>query len=331
MPRVAGTDPGTSSLDLLVLRDGTVEDQHRFPAEVLNADPAAPVRWLCERGPFDLVAGPSGYGLPLKRARDCTDHDLALLSLVRPNERGGERQGVRGFVALVRAFCESSLPVVFLPGVIHLPTVPEHRKYNRIDLGTADKLCVAALAAAHDPTATAVVVELGSAFTACLVLSGGRIVDGLGGTSGPVGWGGGGTWDGELAYLLSPLAKRDLFVGGAGPLGDAGRRWFRESLVKAVAGLRAVTPSGRVVLSGRLLETEPMLASGVEADLRVFGDVTRLPSLSGAWVKHAAQGAALIADGLAGGRHAPLVERLWLREAGGTVLDWVRHPRSIVV
>jgi predicted butyrate kinase (DUF1464 family) len=327
MPRVAGADPGTSSLDLLVLRDGAVEDQVRFPADALAADTSAPIRWLHEHGPFDLVAGPSGYGLPLKHARDCTDRDLALLSLVRPDERGGERQGVRGFVALVRALCESALPVVFLPGVIHLPTVPEHRKYNRIDLGTADKLCVAALAAAHNPNGTAVVVELGSAFTACLVLSEGQIVDGLGGTSGPVGWGSGGAWDGELAYLLGPLTKRDLFAGGAGSLGAAGRRWFRESLVKAVAGLRAATPFGRVILSGRLLETEPELAAAVEADLRAFGDVTRLPSLSGAWVKHAAQGAALIADGLAGGRSAPLVERLRLREACGTVLDWVRHPR----
>jgi predicted butyrate kinase (DUF1464 family) len=38
----------------------------------------------------------------------------------------------------------------------------------------------------------------------------------------------------------------------------------------------------------------------------------------------AAQGAALLADGLAGGRYAPLVERLRLREAGGTALDHLR-------
>jgi predicted butyrate kinase (DUF1464 family) len=40
--------------------------------------------------------------------------------------------------------------------------------------------------------------------------------------------------------------------------------------------------------------------------------------------KTAAQGAALLADGLAGGRYAPLVERLRLREAGGTVFDHLR-------
>ena len=324
--RVAGTDPGTSSLDLLVLDDGAVRDQVRFAPDDLRADPEAPVRWLAERGPFDLVAGPSGYGLPLRRAADCTDRDLALLSLVRPDDRG--RAGVLGFAAVVRAFRASALPVVFLPGVIHLPTVPAHRKINRIDLGTPDKLGVAALALAQGLEGC--VVELGTAFTSCLVLDGGRVVDGLGGSSGPCGWASPGAWDGEAAYLLSPLAKRDLFAGGAGAVTDpaAGQPWFRESLVKAVAGLSAVTPFDRIVLSGRLLEAEPALAKTAVQDLARLGRVELLASLPGAWVKHAAQGSAVLADGLAGGRHAALVERLALREASGTVLDWLRHPRA---
>src|SRR5579883_1674376 len=122
MPRVAGCDPGTSSLDVLILDDGTVADQVRFEPDQLRADPAAPVAWLRDRGPFDLIAGPSGYGLPLVRAADCTDTQLALMSLVRPDERRSAK-GVGGFSAVARAFRDSGLPVVFLPGVIHLPTV----------------------------------------------------------------------------------------------------------------------------------------------------------------------------------------------------------------
>ncbi len=332
--RVAGCDPGTSSLDLLILEDGAVADQHRYSPQELHADAAAPVRWLTERGPFALIAGPSGYGLPLDPAQDCTEHECALMTLTRPDERGRDGQGVSGFSALLNALCKSELPVVFLPGVIHLPTVPEHRKINRIDLGTPDKLCVAALALATraaDPAAyRACVVELGSAFTACVVLDGGRVVDGLGGTSGPCGWGSGGAWDGELAYLLSPLGKRDLFTDGAASVPDAatGRRMFVESLLKAVAGLRVITPFDEVVLSGRLPESEPALAYQVAAALGELCDVVKLDSLTGAWVKHAAQGAAVLADGLAGGRYAAIVERLRLREASGTVLDWLCHPRA---
>jgi predicted butyrate kinase (DUF1464 family) len=40
-----------------------------------------------------------------------------------------------------------------------------------------------------------------------------------------------------------------------------------------------------------------------------------------ATAKQGAQGAALIADGLAGGAQRPLVDRLRIREARGTVLD----------
>src|SRR6188768_654876 len=169
MPRVAGCDPGTSSLDVLAVEDGRVLAQVRIEPGELRADPTLPVQWLRERGPFDLIAGPSGYGLPLVRAADCTDAQLNLMSLVRPDER--DAKGVGGFSTMVRALRDSGLPVVFLPGVIHMPTVPAHRKLNKVDMGTADKLCVAALALAqHDRDEPAAVVELGGAFTAVLVL-----------------------------------------------------------------------------------------------------------------------------------------------------------------
>ena len=87
-------------------------------------------------------------------------------------------RGVTGFSSLLRTLAASPCPFVFLPGVIHLPTVPAHRKINRIDLGTADKVCVAALALAQRLRARGLplagyhgcLVELGSAFTACVVL-----------------------------------------------------------------------------------------------------------------------------------------------------------------
>jgi predicted butyrate kinase (DUF1464 family) len=340
--RVAGADPGTSSLDLLILEDGVVGEQCRFSPEQLQSDPSLPVQWLKDRGPFDLIAGPSGYGLPLVRAADCSERDRALMTLVRPDERGPDdarRQGVLGFSSLVRQFIASDLPVIFLPGVIHLPTVPAHRKFNRIDLGTADKLCVAALALVQRTRKLEIdysayhgcIVELGSAFTACLVVNGGQIVDGLGGTSGPPGWRGGGAWDGELAYLLSPLKKRDLFAGGIASAPDAqlGQRVFREALVKAVVGLRATSRMDEIVFSGRLLELQPELSEELSNDFSLLGRVAKLESLPNAWVKHAAQGAAILANGLADGRYAPLVDQLRLKAASGTVLDWICHLRPI--
>jgi predicted butyrate kinase (DUF1464 family) len=343
--RVAGCDPGTSSLDILILEDGIVKDQVRFNPDKLQADQRAPVQWLQERGPYNLIAGPSGYGLPLIKSADCTERDLALMSLMRPNDHG-HPQGVLGFSRLVRALWNSGLPVMFLPAVIHMPSVPVHRKLNRIDMGTADKLCVAALALERYAVAAKAsmgqtqeeiladnnfcVVELGSNFTACVVVRDGQIVDGLGGTCGPVGWRSVGAWDGEVAYLFSPLCKRDLFAGGVGPLDDPaiGRLRFRESLLHAVAGLHAVSNFQHVIISGRLWEMQPELAAELQQDLSVYWNVYLLSSLPNAWVKHAAQGAALLADGLVGGQQASLIDTLRLREAHGTVLDWLRHPRA---
>lgn len=327
--RVAGCDPGTSSLDLLILDAGQMGPQVRFLPEQLQADPTLPVCWLRDQGPLNLIAGPSGYGLPLVAARDCTPRDLDLMALVRPDERGSA-QGVSAFSSVLRELVGSGLPVVFLPGVIHLDAVPPHRKVNTIDLGTPDKVCVAALALALEPARGDVcVVELGSAFTACLVLQDGRIVAGVGGTAGPLGGTSGGAWDGEVAYLRGRVSKRDLFRGGLADLpSEMGSLALRESVLRTVAGLAAVHHFPRIVLSGRLLETQPMLVEHLAADLAAIAPVERLGTLAGAWVKHAAQGAAILADGLAGGTCAPVVDRLGVRSCRGTVLDHLTPSRA---
>jgi predicted butyrate kinase (DUF1464 family) len=92
-----------------------------------------------------------------------------------------------------------------------------------------------------------------------------------------------------------------------------------------------VTKFAEIVLSGRLLECEPEMTEQVAMDLNLIARVVTLEPLPGAWVKHAAQGAALLADGLAGGRYAPLVDHLQLKAASGSVLDWLHHPHRVTL
>jgi len=113
------------------------------PAAV-GADPGILVTALAEHGPFELVYGPAGYGLPLVDASQVGERELELIVLVREDEPPGP-MGVGGMRAIVRALIEAGLPLVFGPGAIHLPTIPAYRKWNRIDLGTADKVASAAL------------------------------------------------------------------------------------------------------------------------------------------------------------------------------------------
>lgn len=335
MVRVVGCDPGTSSLDLLLLVDGWVEDQARFTPEDMRSDPDAMIRTLRRWDPLDLIAGPSGYGLPLVQAKHLKESDLDLMSHVRPDERGVSA-GVVGFRGWVRAIVESGLPAVFLPGGIHLSSIPAHRKRNTIDLGTADKVAVVALALRVESQATGnslsasrfAVVEVGSAFTAVLVVAGGQLVDAAAGTRGPIGMMSGGCWDGEVAYALSPISKADLFRGGVADLGEHGPAAFQESLRKHVAGLCAVTQFDKIYVSGAGLD-HSVIAAAVSSALEGLGDVARLPSLPGAWVKHAAQGSALIADGLAGGSNIDVVESLDLRRAEGTIGNTIRSSREL--
>src|SRR5437870_165456 len=224
MPRVVGIDPGTVSIDLCGLDDGRLFLDRSIPTAEALADPARFVGLLEEAGPLDLVTGPSGYGLPLTRARDATDDDLRLALLAPPGERGG----IAGLSALLRVLARSSLPVVLTPGVLHLPSVPAHRKINRVDMGTADKVCAVALAIHEhcarrrcDVTAAAfILLELGGAFTAAVAVDEGRIVDGLGGTSGPLGIAAAGALDGEVAFLAGDVGKAMLFAGGVATIAD---------------------------------------------------------------------------------------------------------------
>ncbi len=331
MLRVVGTDPGTSSLDLLLLSDGEVVDQARLEPGRLRDEPALVADLLARWKPLDLVSAPSGYGLPLIRGVLLTEDHLEQLSLVRTEERGRD-MGVMGFRSWVRAFLASGVPTVFLPGGLHLPTIPPHRKVGAIDLGTADKIAVAALALHVDvryaggfDQSTFALVEIGSAFSAVLVVNRGRIVDASAGSRGPIGLRSGGAWDGEVACWRKQISKEDLFRGGMDDLGSIGPDAFRESLRRHVAGLRSITPFDRIYISGRGLE-RPEVSDLVDGALSGLGQTLPLPGLPGAWVKHSAQGAAILADALAGGRFAAIADSLHLTEAAGSVWDVLERP-----
>ncbi len=72
----------------------------------------------------------------------------------------------------------------------------------------------------------------------------------------------------------------------------------------------------------------PILVEDLSERMLRFGyPVTRVQRL-GDQSKEAAQGAALFADGLAGGPSKKLVETMRLKECSGTVLDWISLPQA---
>jgi predicted butyrate kinase (DUF1464 family) len=275
------------------------------------------------------------------------ERELALMVLKRADEPA-ERVGIAGMRTIVRALIAADIPLVFGPGAIHLPTVPAYRKWNRIDLGTADKVASVALGIVDQAQrlgiayaeTSFVMLELGGGFSAAMAVDAGRIVDGFGGSAGPIGARACGALDAEVAYLIGgALSKRTVFSGGAlNPGGEAdlgapdalprlredpsareGWLALEEGAAKAVLALTASVPAPREVLVSGRLAAAPGLLDALAERLRHVAPVR--PALA---VKTAARGAALLADGLAGGPYAPLVDSMALREARGAVLDHLR-------
>jgi Predicted butyrate kinase len=346
--RAIGIDPGTVSFDVCG-RDG---DEVFLDATYLTADvrdaPESLVEVLCAAGPVDLVVGPSGYGLPWTDVRDLGPEELDLLLLADAGD-GSRGTIVGGMGRLLEALKESGLPVCIAPGVLQLTTVPEHRKANRIDMGTADKLCTVALAVwdqarrldvPYDETSF-VSVEAGGAFTAVVAVERGAIVDGSGGTCGAMGFRALGAMDGELAYLLRDFSKDILASGGAAWIAGApgcspddlvaaaasdhraavALAALLEDVAKRVAAESILLEAPReILLSGRLAHVPELRRRLVNAlsrfaPVHAVGGYARVCS-------EAAQGAALVGQGLAGDRGlSDLVDAMGLRSARGCVLD----------
>jgi predicted butyrate kinase (DUF1464 family) len=102
MPRVIGIDPGTVTIDLVGLDNGAVFLDRSLPTADALSRPDSILDILDDANraaPVDLVAGPSGYGLPLTMARDLTETDLRMAQLTAEGEQSG---GIGGLGTLLR-------------------------------------------------------------------------------------------------------------------------------------------------------------------------------------------------------------------------------------
>ncbi len=313
---VAGIDAGTTSYDIVAIDDGNVVYEESLRTEKVRKDPYLLIDAI-ERCDAKIAAGLSGYGLPIKKFSELDEVDIFLMTLNFEQERS---LGLRKIIEIAR---ERNLELYTIPGVIHLPTVPDWRKINKIDMGTTDKLCSAVLAVyqlSNDvplEKQNFVMAEVGY-FNAFIGIRGGRVVDGIGGSSGFPSFGSIGALDSELAYLIGDFPKEMIFCGGIKSFVE-GKYPEKEILAEFVLkGLRAVEVSvGKAdvcVLSGRF-------AKDVKKLVKEYYDVVILKGFGIG--KQSAQGAAIIADAINGGKFRSLVDHMKIFEARGTVLDYI--------
>lgn len=340
--RVIGIDPGTGSFDFFGMEEGKVILDITVPVPEVAQNPKVLVDTVRSVFPLDMIVGPSGYGLPVTPIRDITDRELTLM--VPDDKSIPLYDGIRMVIRLMK---KEGFPVYFTPGVIHLPTVPGYRKANKMDMGTADKVCCVALAIRDqaelygiDYSQTSfILAEVGYAFNAVIGVEGGKIVDGLGGTSGGPGFITLGSMDSELAVRLGRFPGVVLFSGGAKDVSGKNsltpeelarehhkypQAWnmLLESVTKGVAAMMvAVEEPREILLSGRLSRI-PEIAETLAARLSKFGKVRKVGRHAGV-AKEAAEGAYIIGEGLLGGTYRGLVDSLELRGAKGTMYDYI--------
>jgi len=365
MVRAIGMDPGTGSLDILGFDDDTMKVflDVSIPRDEITRDPSIPLKVISQHSPeeVDAIVAPSGYGMPLKKVQEASVEDIMEATFVHGID-AEKRLRIMGLRDLMMLFRKSRLPAWFTPGVIHLRSVPEYRKTGRIDMGTADKIYTVAAALRDEvegygykpENASFIVVEAGYAYTAVIAVRNGVIVDGIGGTSGWWGFLGGGFMDAEIAYAMAHVepsfSKSRLFEGGASTLinsaslkelqvryekGDEKAvkavEMLAEGITKDVLAILASNPRPhRIYTSGRLFRLEGLgeyIKSMMREILEDIGVRAHIASVTriGKMTKEGATGAAVIANGLAGGRYKWIVESLRLRDSSGSIFDYIPY------
>lgn len=302
--RVLGIDPGTSSWGFVFLEDGKIAEEKSIPTEQIKNSPDA-VLDLAKRA--QLTIAPSGYGTVLKRVTELSGGDFFEILLKRKDEKT-----VMGLEKVLRKFKENSLNAYVIPGVKLLPTVMDGWKVNKIDMGTPDKLCAAVAGIVdqsrrlklHYNQTNFILMETGFAFDAFIAVNGGQIVDGIGGTMASSTWRG---EDGEILYLKGKVSKEELRRG------VVDLKVLEEGITKDIGKLHTYAPPKEILLSGSRSRYFIDFLNSKFKNARLLETCES---------SNAAYGAAIIADGLAGGRFKELVNLLRIKEAKGSNLDY---------
>src|SRR5579885_1314862 len=147
MPRSLGIDPGTRSFDIFCFeeKDGKIKIilEESIPSESVAENPELILKMIEELGHLDAIVAPSGYGVRLKLLNELQEDESKLIILVKEEDPG--IAVLKGLPKLLKLLRKLKTNVYLIPGIVQLPTIPDFRKINKIDMGTADKLCVAAL------------------------------------------------------------------------------------------------------------------------------------------------------------------------------------------
>lgn len=347
-----GVDPGSKSWDFFALKGKEIILDTSIPSKEIVQEPQKAINLIRTIENLDLMVAPSGFGLPLKDVKDLTEKDIFFTLLKFEREDQKKLLGLGEILRLIKA---EPTKAVIVPGVKHLPTVPNYRKINKIDMGTADKLCTAVVGIRDQietyqikpEESNFIMVEIGYGFTAVLAIENGQIIDGIGGSN-IMGFRACGSLDGELAYLIKNIHKENIYKGGVASIAGYSDLSLKEITLLAEndeqvkTALKAYISSVKKAVFGisssfsEKNKIKEVLLAGRGADLRYVNDriekglsdvaPVRIMKTYSQIAKRAAQGATFIANGLLGGRFKHIIDNLKIKQASGSILDNIFIP-----
>ncbi len=313
----AGVDAGTKSYRVVCI-DKSYSETIEIPTAKVRKNPKVLVKTLEELN-ADVYAGLSGYGLPVKHFSELNDFDVFLMTLTLEREQS---VGLRKAISMISS---SDLNFYTIPAVIHMQTVPEHRKLFKIDMGTYDKLCTAIAVSHSIKCERMVVAEVGYGYTSFIALKDGKVVDGIGGSSFLPGFGSSGCIDAEVAYLLGDFPKSFTGIGLKDLLEEElATNALAENVLKGIKAIEvSVGKADKVVLSGRMADKVAAKVAS-RAEVEVYGRGKFASAL----------GAAMVAMAIAKpeSKVGRFVRDFGIFSAKGTVLDYLpeRYRQRII-
>jgi len=283
----AGVDPGSGTYAISFVNEiGIVIYYKEIPASLIPHYSFSLIKQIDRERP-QVIAVPSGHGLPFFNVRKISEKEIFLMSLADPSKEGPLRNFLRSSNLLTNAYT--------IPSVIELESVPLYRKINIIDMGTADKVASAFFYRTYYDSF--VLIEVGTNFSSILVVIDGKIIDGFGGTILP-GPSSVGFLDGEVVYLLhryARITKDTIYSNG---------NWERG---KEIIQIIAEWFSSKYEI--------PIIVSGKKKNELDFGKKFEFK------FKEAAVGSAYIANALGGGIYRKYLDML---KSSGTAISYVR-------
>jgi len=349
---VVGVDPGTLSWDFFGLEGEKIILDASITSKEILEEPKKALMILKSIKNIDLMVAPSGFGLPLKRVSELSETDIFYTLLKFKINKEDSLIGLGEVLRMIKA---ENIPAVIVPSVKHLPTVPRYRKINKIDMGTADKLCTSVVGIRDQcerfnkspKEVNFIMVEIGHGFTAVIAVENGQIIDGIGGSN-IMGFKACGSLDGELAYLIKNIEKKNIYRGGVSSIAGFSDLSLNEitllaekdhqtklaleaylsNVKKAVYSICASFSKKEkiqeILLAGRGARIAYMKRE-ITRELSDLAPVRMMATYSQI-AKRAAQGAAFIAEGLLGGKYKSIIDNMELKKASGTVLDDLYIP-----